>query len=51
MLEWFLVKIEGFVMKKVVTALISLLLTCCAVIFCACNDEDMPKGATTACRF
>lgn len=38
-------------MKKVVTALIALLLTCCAVIFCACNDEGMPKGAITACRF
>ena len=37
-------------MKKVVTALRALLLTCCAVIFCACNDEDMPKPIT-ACRF
>lgn len=34
-------------MKKAVTALITLLLTCCAVIFCACDDEDIPKGATT----
>ena len=38
-------------MKKVATALIALLLTCCAVIFYACNDKGVPKGAITACRF